>query len=289
LEIINKSDRQKTLGFNAMTAEAKAQKVDEESNKYKELKQHKEAIRKEVAGEWGLAWPRVMCKDVRHGGPVPREQKWQDGLYEWVERIANGDGSKPDSPPSLTFPWDWKHKKCMVWDYQPSVGKEATCEEEKQKGESMELEEQKGVVGKDAQPKDELAKEGEEGQKRAYHQYSDDVIAFYFDFEKNMGGPRYKVCEFVVAKYPSLFPPSFNESRVRHWINKGKKPKGRGPGWRLGDTVLGLGHLAFLGTIIMAQYAAGVPMTSRLLVPLIVGALVGKGMSDKVSRGSRKL
>ena len=67
----------------------------------------------------------------------------------------------------------------------------------------------------------------------------------------------------------------------RSWEAAGKKTEGRGQGWRLGQMVLGVAQLAFLGSIILAQYAAGVPMTAKLLVPLIMGALVGKGWADK--------
>ena len=67
--------------------------------------------------------------------------------------------------------------------------------------------------------------------------------------------------------------------------NKNKKSLKDGPGknWRLGQTALSVAHLAFLGTVILAQYNAGVPMTSQLLVPLIVGALTAKGLGDKVT------
>ena len=67
--------------------------------------------------------------------------------------------------------------------------------------------------------------------------------------------------------------------------NKSKKHLKEGPGknWRLGETALSVAHMAFLGAVIMAQYNAGVPMTSHLLVPLIVGALTAKGLGDKVT------
>ena len=41
--------------------------------------------------------------------------------------------------------------------------------------------------------------------------------------------------------------------------------------------------LAFVGTLILGQYTAGIPMTSRLLVPLVVGALVAKGHAESIT------
>eukprot|EP00959_Pyramimonas_sp_CCMP1952_P437679 9163743-Pyramimonas_sp.AAC.1 len=50
----------------------------------------------------------------------------------------------------------------------------------------------------------------------------------------------------------------------------------------LGQTVLPVGNLAFIGSLIASQYNAGIPMAARLLVPLAAGALVAKGLGDKV-------
>ena len=73
-------------------------------------------------------------------------------------------------------------------------------------------------------------------KKRTYNHYPPEVVEFYFDFEKQMGGPRTSIVNFVKDNYPSLFPKSFCESRVRAWEKGIKEPKeekpGRGLGWR---------------------------------------------------------
>ena len=94
-------DRQQTLGFKAKSPEATKQKLDEEDLKHRGEKQRKAAIKQEIAEQWGLPWPRVYRKDTRRGGPVPRNLKWEAGLYEWIEKVANDVLPKPQDTPPL--------------------------------------------------------------------------------------------------------------------------------------------------------------------------------------------
>jgi hypothetical protein len=272
-EIDPKYCRQKLLDFQKVSPEATKVVEEEDYTKYRMEKEKQQSIKKEIAENWGLPWPQQTRKDARKGGPLPRQHKWEEGLYQWIGKIAKDESPKPDTPPSLQFPNDWQHKTCPVWDYHPLV-KVPKAEEDEDPGPPplIEEDENEPAEGEGAAVK----------QKRAYHAYPEDVRQVYFDFEKQMGGPRSKVVAFVKHNYPSLFPPTFNECRPREWERAMKKTDGPGKGWRLGEQVLGAAHLAFLGAIIMAQYTAGVPMTSKLLVPLIFGALVGKGYADQV-------
>jgi hypothetical protein len=102
------------------------------------------------------------------------------------------------------------------------------------------------------------APKSESKKKRGYHSYSQPVIDFYFSFEKLTGLPRYTTVQIVKADYPSLFPSTFHESRVRSWEDKNKKSEdkaGPGKGWRKGKTVIPTELLVFLGTLVMGQYA----------------------------------
>ena len=90
----------------------------------------------------------------------------------------------------------------------------------------------------------------------------------------------------VKEQYPTLFPANFSEALVRHkWEKKngGKSSDGQGKGWRKGKTIIPTEALVFIGTLIMGQYAAGVPLTSTLLVPLVAGAFWANGLGDKIT------
>ena len=82
-----------------------------------------------------------------------------------------------------------------------------------------------------------------------------------------MGLSRNATVNLVKKLFPCMFSSTFNEKRPRDWEEKGKKlGAGPGKGWRKGSTVLSAPVLGFLGSLVLSQYAAGIPMTSTLLV-----------------------
>ena len=266
-----KKQKQMQLAFQAGTPKKAKVLVEIDKDAQQALtcaRDARQATKAEVAKEWGLPWPRHAGKDHRRGGPMPKSLKWTNGLYVWLEKVAQGELPKPTTAPVLQYPVDWQHKCCQPWEYTPPPA----SKKEEEVPEAPE-----GESGKE--PGAQESKEHSKG--KTYHKYRPEVVQFYFDCERNMGGPPNSVVNFVKEHYPSLFPSVFNESRVRYWEKKQKTPEGKGKGWRMGNVVIGLGHLAFLGSLILAQYQAGVPMTSRLLVPLIAGALAAKGLGDK--------
>ena len=274
--------KQKQLEFKSASPVVKQQKLEDDAQAYKAEKEKVESMKRTIASEWGIPCPKPIQNNTRKGGPVPRAQKWNDGLYEWIGKVGQGELAKPESPPPKEFPLDWDHKKCLVWDYKPKATPTAVAKQSPQPD----------PVGQiNSELPDPTPPEQDEQQdpaadtkpKRVHHFYPDEVREFYFKFEADMGGPRTKVVDFVKRSYPSLFTQGFNEGRVRAWEKIRKSSKSdHGSGWRLGQTAINVTHLAFLGSLILTQYSAGVPMTSKLLAPLIVGALAAKGLGDKV-------
>ena len=68
---------------------------------------------KELAEKWGLEWPCRYMRSAK-GGPVPRQDKWTLGLYEWIQKVASKEFSEPDKAPSLQYPFGWKPKITAV-------------------------------------------------------------------------------------------------------------------------------------------------------------------------------
>ena len=75
---------------------------------------NKTRMMKDVAEELGLFWPRTLREDIRRGGPLPRQQRGEDGLHQWIENIGHGEVPKPASPPTMAFPQDWKPNENRV-------------------------------------------------------------------------------------------------------------------------------------------------------------------------------
>ena len=120
-----------------------------------------------------------------------------------------------------------------------------------------------------------------------FARYEQNEIDFYFAFEDFHGKLTRNACVNIVKdQYPSLFPATFSEALVRLWLKNGKKSdKSSGPGkdWRKGKTIIPTEVLVVLGSLIMAQYAAGVSLTATLLVPLVAGALAANGFGDVIT------
>ena len=85
---------QRTLGFKVLSPEEKQTKEEEykeEAEAFKKDVQEKDANTKRLAETWGLPWPQLPRPGPsRRGGPIPRAQKWEDGLYEYLEKVAAG-------------------------------------------------------------------------------------------------------------------------------------------------------------------------------------------------------
>ena len=92
---------------------------EEERKATQEKKTTMQKLQQELAEEWGLPWPKPTTKDGRKGGPIPRSQKWRDGLYDWIARVGKAELQKPTEPPKKVFPSDWDAKECPVWQYKP--------------------------------------------------------------------------------------------------------------------------------------------------------------------------
>ena len=296
--------KQKTLNFTPVAPEKKQEQLQAEIESFRKAKEDEKSDKSEaeqraaaISNLWGLPWPRpAQTGQRRKGGPIPRAEKWENGLYEWVGKISRGDLPAPAVKPPKEFPHDWDHRTTAVWHYAPKQPKNDMSNDITQAA-SSEGPEQKGVPADGHE--DPLQATGgnvdPEPSRRPYHKYPQAVVDFYFQFERDMKGPRLQTVTFLKENYPSLFPLGFNEGRVRAWernrklqdtsqsADKDKTNTGaEGQGWRLGKTVLGVSHLAFIGSLILANYHAGVPMTAKLLVPLVAGALVAKGLDDKV-------
>ena len=121
--------RQNTLGFKPISKDEQMAQLQAEDTKYKEAKDEaqtradsiaKAAI--DVASVWGLTWPRPAAHGPsRKGGPKPKSQKWEDGLYVWVHKISRGELSAPAVSPPKTFPQDWNPEDTPVWEYVAPV------------------------------------------------------------------------------------------------------------------------------------------------------------------------
>ena len=113
------------LAFKPMTPEDKVNKMQVEDEKHKKNKEDaaqqilvvdKKACG--VAAIWGLPWPKSSKQGPnRKGGPVPRDEKWENGLYEWIGKISRGEVAAPTTTPPRQFPLDWDHKSTPVWQY----------------------------------------------------------------------------------------------------------------------------------------------------------------------------
>ena len=203
-------------------------KRDAEEQELKAMQKKKaitQDMQRNLAEEWGVPWPKPITKDLRKGGPIPRSQKWHDGMYEWIHKVSTGELAKPAQTPPKVVPADWNPKFCSVWQYEQQVPDSEHAGPELQKSEHPKPQEQdtqpKAAASTEPDAPSPEQPEGGNNCKRApHHAYPNEVIEFYFKFEQEMGGPRSGptgVVAFVKAHYPSLFPASFNESRPRSW------------------------------------------------------------------------
>jgi len=203
----------------------------------------------------------------------------------YLDEVVNGNAPPPASPPPLAHPSMWNPKTHTV---QEQLALQANT--------AAPMHVAEPALGAEATGQDEVATEaGAEEVKKAkriYHRWGDNVVDFFFDFEGLHALPRNTCVKLVKDNYPAIFPPHFNESVVRKWENNGKQnKKSNGPGkdWRKSHTILPMELLVFLGTLVTRQYLAGVPMTARLLVPLLAGAAVAKGYGECITLDSRPL
>ena len=200
-------------------------KLDAEEQELKAMGNKKAMMRdmqRGLAEEWGVPWPKEIMKDSRKGGPIPRSQKWRDGMYEWIHKVSNGELEKPTQPPPKVVPVDWNPKICSVWQYKQQVPETEQAELEPETSGHPNAVEQDTQARAAASPEadgppPEKPEGGNTSKRAPHHDYPPEVIEFYFKFEQEMGGSRSDVVAFVKAHYPSLFPKSFNESRPRSW------------------------------------------------------------------------
>ena len=100
--------------------------------------------------------------------------------------------------------------------------------------------------------------ESKVAKKRSYHKYNDDVVDVCCKF----GGirkpaPGSRIVEHVKKQYPSPFPTSFNESRVKSWEQGANKKSegadGTGKDWEKGACILPAKVSVWIGTAIKGQ------------------------------------
>ena len=284
--MLKKNKRQSELNDLFGYEEVKKVKVVEEQPAL--TKEKAASMQQELAEKWGLDWEKISSYDKP--GPVPKPILWERGLRSYIENIIQGQTKEPLQKPSLQHPRDWKPKLQTVQVYLQgsSTTKNDTSASTAEAGEEVKEEGGGGVAGGGAGGGDKEPEETEaEKVKRTNTKYSDDTVYFYFQYEKLTGLARNSTVKLVKKLFPKMFPKAFDEKRPRDWEDKGRKAeleeKGPGKGWRKGKTILPAPVLAFLGSLIMGQYLAGIPMTSTLIVPLVVGALVAKRYGDKVT------
>ena len=125
----------------------------------------------------------------------------------YLDGIVAGKFARPSKPPTLTCPLDWNPKVCDPSGYIPvslPVSDEGPPQlhavQAAQPPEAEDMQEAPPQAGK---------------KKQIHHKYLDNVVDFYFNFEKLHGLSRNATVKLVKKLYPKMFPESFRENQVR--------------------------------------------------------------------------